>query len=72
MSFLNNFNESFQLGKFSIRIISIDYYLTKPNKEWDIIYSSFHGNSIDRVPVVRIFGSTLKGQKTCLHLHKVI
>jgi hypothetical protein len=56
---------------FSLRIVDCDFYMCKPKKEFDFIYSSFHGTAIDRVPVVRIFGSTPSGQKTCLHLHKV-
>lgn len=56
---------------FSLRIITCDYYLTKPSAEEDVCYSSFMGRAISRVPVVRIFGTSNRGEKTCLHLHGV-
>jgi DNA polymerase zeta len=56
---------------FTLRIVNIDYYMTKPKPEFDVVYSSFSGSAIQQVPVVRIFGSTPAGQKTCLHMHKV-
>lgn len=27
---------------------------------------------MDKVPVIRIYGSALSGQKTCMHLHRVL
>ncbi|KAM4522166.1 DNA polymerase zeta catalytic subunit isoform 2-T2 [Odontesthes bonariensis] len=56
---------------FSVRIVTADYYLASPIKELDVGYSDFRDSDVKRVPVVRIFGSTPAGQKTCLHLHGV-
>ncbi|KAI7872574.1 hypothetical protein BDF14DRAFT_1716926 [Spinellus fusiger] len=53
----------------SIRIINIDYYLSSPG-HFDRKQSPFSETDIDRVPVIRIFGSTPAGQKTCLHVHQ--
>ncbi|KAF6135924.1 hypothetical protein GIB67_006816 [Kingdonia uniflora] len=57
---------------FSIRIVSIDYYMSPPIPDMDICYSSFQGGKVNEVPVIRIFGSTPAGQKSCLHVHRVL
>ncbi|KAI9084855.1 hypothetical protein K1719_033261 [Acacia pycnantha] len=57
---------------FSVRIVSIDYYMAPPIPGLDICYSSFHGGKVNEVPVVRIYGSTPAGQKTCLHIHRAL
>ncbi|PON37843.1 DNA polymerase zeta catalytic subunit [Trema orientale] len=57
---------------FSLRIVSVDYYMAPPIPDLDISYSSFHGGKVNEVPVIRIFGSTPAGQKTCLHIHRVL
>lgn len=56
---------------FSVRIVSIDHYMARPQPGLDVCYSTLEGTVVERVPVVRIFGTTPMGQKTCLHLHKV-
>ncbi len=56
---------------FSVRIVDADFYVTKPTAELDISYSEFRDANVTRVPVIRIFGSTPGGQKTCLHVHQV-
>ncbi|XP_028253994.1 DNA polymerase zeta catalytic subunit isoform X2 [Parambassis ranga] len=56
---------------FSVRIVTADYYLASPIKDLDVCYSEFRENDVKKVPVVRIFGATPAGQKTCLHLHGV-
>ena len=55
---------------FSMRIVSLDYQMAPPQTQLDVCYSSFNGQSVKYVPIVRIFGSTPSGQKCCLHLHK--
>lgn len=59
-----------QIEPFVLRIVSLDYYLAPPVPGQDVCFSSWGGGAIEQVPVVRIFGSTPAGQKTCLHLHK--
>ncbi|XP_077075913.1 DNA polymerase zeta catalytic subunit [Siphateles boraxobius] len=56
---------------FSVRIVTADYYLSSPIRELDACYSEFRESDVKKVPVVRIFGATQAGQKTCLHLHGV-
>ncbi|KAI5607474.1 DNA polymerase zeta catalytic subunit isoform X1 [Silurus asotus] len=56
---------------FSVRIVCADYYLSKPLQMLDVCFSQFRDAEVHRVPVVRIFGATPAGQKTCLHVHGV-
>ncbi|KAM6915313.1 DNA polymerase zeta catalytic subunit [Xenentodon cancila] len=56
---------------FAVRIVTADYYLASPVKDLDVCHSEFRGSDVKKVPVVRIFGATPAGQKTCLHLHGV-
>nr|XP_061806813.1 DNA polymerase zeta catalytic subunit-like [Nerophis lumbriciformis] len=56
---------------FAVRIVTADYYLASPIKDLDVCYSEFRERNVSKVPVVRIFGATPAGQKTCLHLHGV-
>ncbi|CAJ1077657.1 LOW QUALITY PROTEIN: DNA polymerase zeta catalytic subunit [Xyrichtys novacula] len=56
---------------FSVRIVTADFYLASPIKDLDVCYSDFRESDVKKVPVVRIFGATPAGQKTCLHLHGV-
>ncbi|XP_048136376.1 DNA polymerase zeta catalytic subunit isoform X2 [Rhodamnia argentea] len=57
---------------FSVRIVSIDYYMASPIPDFDVCYSSFQGEKVNVVPVIRVYGSTPAGQKTCLHVHKAL
>ncbi|OMO68819.1 hypothetical protein CCACVL1_19807 [Corchorus capsularis] len=57
---------------FSVRIVSIDHYMAPPIPDFDICYSSFQGEKVNEVPVIRIYGSTPAGQKTCLHIHRAL
>ncbi|XP_074541987.1 DNA polymerase zeta catalytic subunit isoform X2 [Halichoeres trimaculatus] len=56
---------------FSVRIVTADFYLASPIKDLDVCHSDFRESGVKKVPVVRIFGATPAGQKTCLHLHGV-
>uniref|UniRef100_A0A1A8ES22 DNA polymerase zeta catalytic subunit n=2 Tax=Nothobranchius korthausae TaxID=1143690 RepID=A0A1A8ES22_9TELE len=55
----------------AVRIVTADYYLSAPVKGLDVCYSEFRESDVRKVPVVRIFGATPEGQKTCLHVHGV-
>ncbi|CAN8238640.1 unnamed protein product [Cochlearia groenlandica] len=57
---------------FSVRIVTIDYYMASPIPGFDICYSSFQGGEVKEVPVIRFYGSTPSGQKTCLHIHRAL
>uniref|UniRef100_A0A1J3GRC6 DNA polymerase n=1 Tax=Noccaea caerulescens TaxID=107243 RepID=A0A1J3GRC6_NOCCA len=57
---------------FSLRIVSIDYYMASPIPGYDVCYSNFQGGEVKEVPVIRIYGSTPAGQKTCLHIHRAL
>ncbi|XP_058738566.1 DNA polymerase zeta catalytic subunit isoform X2 [Vicia villosa] len=54
---------------FTVRIVSIDHYMAPPIPAIDISYSTFQGGKVNEVPVIRVYGSTPAGQKTCLHIH---
>ncbi|XP_069090700.1 DNA polymerase zeta catalytic subunit isoform X2 [Pleurodeles waltl] len=57
---------------FSVRIVTADYYLAAPLDGLDVCRArGSEEKSGRRVPVVRIFGATPAGQKTCLHLHGI-
>ncbi|XP_055288837.1 DNA polymerase zeta catalytic subunit isoform X2 [Moschus berezovskii] len=56
---------------FSVRIVTADYYMASPLQGLDICQSPLTQAPVKKVPVVRIFGATPAGQKTCLHLHGI-
>lgn len=56
---------------FSVRIVNADFYIAEPIEGIDVTYSSFRGSKVERVPVIRVYGATCGGQKTCLHVHRV-
>ncbi|KAM5164365.1 DNA polymerase zeta catalytic subunit [Mantella aurantiaca] len=56
---------------FSLRLVTADYYLASPLPGLDVTKSHFRDRDVWRVPVVRVFGATPAGQKTCLHLHGI-
>ncbi|KAK8961000.1 hypothetical protein KSP40_PGU011904 [Platanthera guangdongensis] len=57
---------------FSVRIVSLDFYMSPPIPNLDSCYNSFLGSNVEEVPVIRIFGATPAGQKTCLHVHQAL
>ncbi|XP_020712100.2 DNA polymerase zeta catalytic subunit [Athalia rosae] len=56
---------------FAVRLVCAEYYQTAPVPSLDPVYSVFRGSEVKHVPVIRIFGSTLNGAKTCMHVHGV-
>lgn len=54
-----------------VRMVEMDHYMHSPLKGLDVTWSRHAGQSVERVPVVRVFGTTPKGQKACLHIHQV-
>ncbi|KAF7990572.1 hypothetical protein HCN44_000377 [Aphidius gifuensis] len=54
---------------FSVRLINADSYQALPSPQLDPTFSEFRGSEIKYVPIIRIFGTTPTGKKTCLHLH---
>ncbi|XP_077158008.1 DNA polymerase zeta catalytic subunit isoform X2 [Paroedura picta] len=56
---------------FSVRVVTADYYMSSPLPGLDPCQSHFREAPVKRVPVVRVFGATPSGQKTCLHLHGI-
>uniref|UniRef100_A0AAG5D4U5 DNA-directed DNA polymerase family B exonuclease domain-containing protein n=1 Tax=Anopheles atroparvus TaxID=41427 RepID=A0AAG5D4U5_ANOAO len=55
----------------SIRIVSVDHYMSKPDPQYDVCYSQFRGSEIRQVPVIRLFGTTAEGTHSCVHIHGV-
>lgn len=55
----------------AIRIVTMDYYLSKPVQGLDPCYSELQNTVIKTVPLIRIFGSTRQGAKVCAHIHGV-
>lgn len=53
-----------------MKLVTIDWFMALPETELNnVAYSNFHGRAVEKVPVIRIFGSTEAGQKCCLNLH---
>ncbi|XP_063709325.1 DNA polymerase zeta catalytic subunit [Culicoides brevitarsis] len=55
----------------AIRIVTMDYYLTKPIQNLDSCFSELQNTVIKSVPIIRVFGSNKFGQKVCAHIHGV-
>lgn len=47
---------------FSITLVNIDSYQASPIPELDVTFSEFRGSEIRKVPIIRIFGSTVTGK----------
>lgn len=59
------------MDNFAVRIVTADFYLAKTMPGLDVGYSDFRGSPVRQVPVIRIYGATPGGQRTCLHVHGV-
>ena len=56
---------------FSCRIFHCEYYLSTPLDNFDVSFSEFRGKPVKYCPVIRLFGSTACGRKSCVHIHGV-
>ena len=57
---------------FSVRIVNSDFYLADPIANLDVCNSTFREDAaVSKVPLIRIYGATPSGQKTCLHVHGI-
>ncbi|XP_069126103.1 uncharacterized protein [Argopecten irradians] len=56
---------------FSVRIVTTDHYQASPVTDLDVQHSDFRGSDVYKVPVIRVYGATPAGQKTCMHVHGV-
>lgn len=45
----------------SVSLVTIDHYMSDPIDGLDSLYSEFWATQIVKVPVLRVFGSTLNG-----------
>eukprot|EP00887_Chlorella_sp_A99_P007603 scaffold20.g7603.t1 len=57
---------------FVVRVVWLDSYMAAPLPGHDACWSELQRRRPDKVPVVRIFGSTPAGQRACLHLHGLL
>ena len=59
--------------EWGARIVDIDYVLCKPIDNLDICLSSYSGNQLSLIPVIRIFGilNNKNNDKCCIHIHRV-
>ncbi|KAI9332155.1 hypothetical protein DFJ73DRAFT_856131 [Zopfochytrium polystomum] len=57
----------------AIRIMTIDFTMAKPIPAMDQTTTPFAplNVTLQRVPIIRIFGATPWGQKACVHVHQV-
>lgn len=45
----------------SVSLVTIDHYMCNPSDGLDSLYSEFWGTPIFKVPILRVFGTTLEG-----------
>jgi hypothetical protein len=55
--------------RFALRLVDLDVDFVKPCSELDELASPLTGRTMRQVPVVRVFGTTPRGQKACIHVH---
>lgn len=58
-----------QKSILSIKIVSVDHYMSFPIQNLDITHSEFRQFTVKQVPVIRIFGITQNKKKICANVH---
>ena len=53
-----------------MRLIELDSYVAAPVPSLDPSHSLFSSSPLTHVPVLRVWGATPAGQRTCLHVHR--
>ncbi|KAI5736796.1 hypothetical protein M8J76_007192 [Diaphorina citri] len=56
---------------FSMNIVTIDFFMSKPIAHFDPVHSELRNLVIQKVPVIRVFGNNVEGKKTCVFVHGV-
>lgn len=56
----------------AMRILALEYSMQPPVSDFDPKISPLSSLPIARVPIIHLFGPSLSGQKTCVHIHSVL
>lgn len=49
----------------------MDFFMSKPTTHFDPVHSPLRNFVVQKVPVIRVFGNSVKGRKACVFVHGV-